>query len=56
MATCSFCTQRAVSAHMVRVGSIPPGWTRGDQPDKHPDRSHLQIVRVCAAHKQQVPR
>lgn len=56
MVTCSYCEQPSVSAHMVRVGSIPTGWTHGKQPEKTPDKSHLQVVRVCTVHKQAVPR
>lgn len=55
-AACSFCTQPSVSAHLVRLGEIPHGWGYGTQPEKHPDKSRLQVVRVCAQHKQQVPR
>lgn len=56
MVACSFCPKRSVSAHLVRVGTIPHGWTHSDQPDKTPDKTHLQVVRVCVEHKAQVPR
>lgn len=57
MAACSFCTQPSVSAHLVRLGEIPHGWRFEKHPsEKDADKSRLQVVRVCATHKQQVPR
>lgn len=52
MATCSFCSEKAVSSYLVREGVIPRGYD--EDAKKNPDRSHLRIVRVCLNHKKNV--
>lgn len=52
---CSFCPEPSVASYQVREGEVPFNWRYGNEPQKTPDRSRMKVVRVCTAHKEQVP-